>query len=42
MLGPVLLLRLDAVASILANESAAFFESCATIGWEDYDNVRSL
>ena len=30
--GTVLLLRHDAVARILANGSAAFFESCAAIG----------
>ena len=41
-LGPVLLLRHDAVARILANGSAAFFESCAVIGWKDCDRVRSL
>ena len=40
--GPVLLLRHDAVARILANGSAAFFESCAPIGWKDCDSVRSL
>ena len=32
LLGPVLLLRHDAVARILANESTAFFESCVVIG----------
>ena len=40
--GPVLLLRQDAVARILANGSAAFFESCAAIGWKACDSVRSL
>ena len=40
--GPVLLLQPDAVARVLANGSAAFFESCATIGWKDCDSVRSL
>ena len=33
--GPVLPLRHDAVARVLANGSAAFFESCTTIGWKD-------
>ena len=33
--GPVLLLRHGAVARILANGDAAFFESCAAIGWND-------
>ena len=37
MRGPFLLLRYDAVASILAIGSAAFFESCAAIGWKDCD-----
>ena len=32
---PVLLLRHGAVARILANGDAAFFESCAAIGWKD-------
>ena len=40
--GWVLLLRHDAVARILANGSAAFFESCAAIGWKDCNSVRSL
>ena len=40
--GPVSPLRHDAVARILANGSAAFFESCAAIGWKDCDSVRSL
>ena len=40
--GPVLLLRHDAVARILANGSAAFIESCAAIGWNFCDSVRSL
>ena len=40
--GPVLLLRHDAVARILANGSAAFIESCAAIGWNSCDSVRSL
>ena len=39
-LGLVLLLRHDTVARILANGSAAFFESCAAIGWKDRDSVR--
>ena len=34
LLNPVLLLRHDAVARILANGSAAFFESCIAIGWK--------
>ena len=38
----VLLLQHDAVTRILGQGSAAFFESCATIGWKDSDNVRSL
>ena len=38
--GPVLLLRHDAVARILANGRAAFFESCGAIGWKD--SVRSM
>ena len=42
LLGPVLLLRYDAVARILANGCAAFFESYAAIGWYDGDSVRSL
>ena len=42
VLSPVLLLRHDAVARILANGSAAFFESCAAISWNDCDSVRSL
>ena len=41
-LGPLLLLRHDAVVRILANGSAAFFESCAAIGWKDCDSVRLL
>ena len=41
-LGPVLLVRHDAVARILANGSAAFFESCAAPGWKDCDNTSSL
>ena len=40
--GPVLLPRHDAVAQILANGSAAFIESCAAIGWNSCDSVRSL
>ena len=32
--GPVLLMRHDAVARILANGGAAFFESCTAIGWK--------
>ena len=39
---PVPLLRHDAVARISANWSAAFFESCAAIGWRDCDNARLL
>ena len=35
-------LRHDAVARILANGSAAFIESCAAIGWNSCDSVRSL
>ena len=35
--GSVLLLRHDAVARILANGSAAFFESCDAIGWNSCD-----
>ena len=38
--GPVLLLRHDAVAGILANGSAAFIEGCAAIGWNSCDSVR--
>ena len=41
-LGPIILLRYGAVARLLANGSAAFVESCAVIGWKDYDSVRSL
>ena len=41
-LGPVLLLRHDAVARISANESAAFIESCAAIGWNSCNSVKSL
>ena len=41
-LGPVLLLRHNAVAMLLANGSAAFFESCAAIGWNSCYSVRSL
>ena len=41
-LGPVLLLRHDAAARILANGSAAFIESCAAIGWNSCDSDRSL
>ena len=40
--GPALLLRHDAVAMILANGSADYFENCAAIGWKVCDNVRSL
>ena len=41
--GPCLaILRHDAVARILANGSAAFIESCAAIGWNSCDSVRSL
>ena len=40
--GPVLLHRSDAVERILANGSAAFIESCATVGWNSCDSVRSL
>ena len=40
--GPVLLLRHDAVARILANGSAAFIESCLAIGWNSCDSIRSL
>ena len=40
--GPVLLLRYDAVPRILANGSAASIESCAAIGWNSCDSVRSL
>ena len=40
--GPVLILRHDAVARILANGSAAFFESCAAIGWKACDSIRLL
>ena len=40
--GPVLLLRHDAVARILANWSAAFIESCAAICWNFCDSVKSL
>ena len=39
---PVLLLRHDAVARILANRSAAYFESYTAIGWKSCDNIRSL
>ena len=38
----VLLLRHHDVTRILANGSAAFFESCTTIGWKDFDSVRLL
>ena len=37
ILGPVLLTLLRHVARILANGSAAFFESCDTIGWNSRD-----
>ena len=37
--GPVLLLRHDAVAIILANGSAAYFESCVAIGWNACDSI---
>ena len=40
--GPVLLERYDAVARLLENENAAFSESCAAIGWEGCNSVRSL
>ena len=36
-LGPVLLMLLRHVARILANGSAAFFESCDAIGWNSCD-----
>ena len=36
-LGPVLLTLLRHVARILANGSAAFFESCDAIGWNSCD-----
>ena len=39
--GPVLILRHDAVARILANGRVAFFESCAAIGWKDCYSVIS-
>ena len=42
VLGTVLLLRHDAVLSISAYGSAAFIESCAAIGWNSCDSVRSL
>ena len=42
MQGPDLLLRLDVVGRILANGSVDFFESCAAIGWNVCDSVRSL
>ena len=35
--GPVLLTLLRRVARILANGSAAFFESCDAIGWNSCD-----
>ena len=38
--GSVLLLWYDAVASILANGSAAFKESCTPIGWKDCGSVK--
>ena len=41
-MGIGLLLRHDAVAIIVANGRAAFFESCAVIGWKDGGSVRSL
>ena len=37
---PVLLLRHDAVARILANGNAAFIESCAAVGWNSCDSAR--
>ena len=40
--GPVLLLRHYALERVLANGSAAFFESCAPIGWKDCNSVSSL
>ena len=39
--GPALLLWHKAVA-LFANGSAAFIESCAAIGWNSCDSVRSL
>ena len=30
----------DAVATLLANESTVFIESCATVGWKGCDSVR--
>ena len=40
--GPVLLLRHDVVARLLANGVAAFIESSATIACKDCDSARSL
>ena len=40
--GPVLLLRYDAVARSLIIRGTAFIESCAAIGWNSCDSVRSL
>ena len=42
ILGPLLLLRHEAVARLSANGSAAFIEICAAIGCKDCDSVRSL
>ena len=41
-LGPVLLLRDDAVTRILSNGSAAFIEICAAICWNSCGSITSL
>ena len=39
-LGPALILRQDAIAWLLADESAAFIESCAAIGWKELWQIQ--
>ena len=39
--GPILFSRYDVAARLLDNDSAAFNESCAAIGWKGYDSIRS-
>ena len=41
-LGPVLLVRHNAVARIFANGSAAFIENCAANGWNSCDSIKPL
>ena len=40
VLGTLLPLWYHIVARLLANERAAFIESCTAIGWKDCDSVR--